>query len=95
MVLLEALAAGLALVVSDIGGVPETVGGNSAAVLARPGDRESWEVALMGLSDDTGVDRSGEAARRAFDERYSAQIGLDGLIHHYTEAIAHRQGMAR
>ena len=95
MVLLEALAAGLALVVSDIGGVPETVGGNSAAVQARPGDRESWEVALTGLSDDTGVDRSGEAARRAFEERYSAQIGLDGLIHHYTEAIAHRQGMAR
>ena len=92
MVLLEALAAGLALVVSDIGGVPETVVGDTAAALAGPGDRESWRVALGNLTDDNVVDRSGTAARRVFDHRYTAEIGLEGLINHYTEAIAQRQG---
>jgi glycosyltransferase involved in cell wall biosynthesis len=94
MVLIEALAAGLALVVADIGGVPETVAGTTAAVLAHPGNRESWEIALSGLTDDTLVDRSGTAARRVFDDRYTAEIGLEGLINHYTEAIAQRQGRA-
>ena len=95
MVLLEALASGLALVVSDIGGVPETVAEKAAAVLAVAGDRDSWAVALGSLTDDSGVDKSGEAARRVFDERYSAEIGLDGLIRHYSEAIAHRRGGER
>lgn len=91
MVLLEALAAGLPLAVSDIGGLPETVAGKTASVLARPGDSESWGSALHQLSDNEWVDRSGVAARALFEERYSPEVGLDRLLHEYREAIAHRQ----
>jgi glycosyltransferase involved in cell wall biosynthesis len=94
MVLLEALAAGLPLVVSDIGGLPEIVAGTTAAVLARPGDSGSWSDALGHLADNLRIDQSGKSARRVFEERYSPEIGLDRLMHEYEGAIAHRKRRA-
>ena len=95
MVLLEALAAGLPLVVSDIGGLPETVAGTTAAILARPGAAQSWVEALGRLTDGEWIDRSGGSARGVFEERYSPETGLTGLMHEYGEAIAQRERRAR
>jgi glycosyltransferase involved in cell wall biosynthesis len=91
MVLLEAMAAGLPLLVSNIGGIPETVAATRTAVMARPGDIESWTLALDHLHDPVWLENAGSSARVLFEERYTPEIGLAGLIDQYAAAIANRR----
>jgi len=88
MVLLEALAAGLPLAISDVAGIPGTVGNPNAAHRAVPGDPQSWAVALAGLGNDTWVDSAGEAGRAVFEARYTPAIGLNELQDAYAQAMA-------
>jgi glycosyltransferase involved in cell wall biosynthesis len=88
MVLLEALAAGLPLAVSDIGGIAGTIGNANTARLAAPGDSQSWARALAGLGDDGWVDSAGAASRKEFETRYTPAVGLDELESSYAQAIA-------
>jgi glycosyltransferase involved in cell wall biosynthesis len=92
MVLLEALAAGLPVAVSDIGGIPETVGGADAAVLVRPGDTGAWAAAFHHLNDDDRVDALGTSGRQVFEARYAPEVGLENLHAVYRTAIARRGG---
>ncbi len=87
MVLLEALAAGLPLVVSDIGGIPETVGDGGAAVSALPGDRSAWARALSRLTDAASVEVASMQARAVYEARYSVEPALEGLVRAYEMAI--------
>ena len=90
MVLLEALAAGLPLIASDIGGVPETIADTRAAMLATPGDPASWVSALEHLENAAWVDGASSAARAVFEDRYTPEIGLRRLIDEYHQAMANR-----
>ena len=92
MVLLEALAAGLPVVASDIGGAPETIGDPNAAILAAPGDRTSWASALERLLEQAWIDDASSAARAVFENRYTSTIGLRSLIAEYNRAIESRSG---
>jgi len=90
MVLLEALAAGLPLVVSDIGGIPETVG-DGGAVSAPPGDRSAWADALNRLRDATWIDEASLQARAVYEARYSVEPALEGLMRAYETAMERGQ----
>jgi len=90
MVLLEALAAGLPIVVGNQGGLPETVSKDAAKTFAT-GDAVSLTQALQGLTDDW-VDNAGAAARRVYEERYTPEVGLGRLLEVYREAIRRRRG---
>ncbi len=87
MVLLEALAAGLPLVISSLGGIPETAHDDRAVLRAEAGDADSWAAALAGLEDADWVDQAGRAARRVFETRYTPELALAGLIDVYEQAI--------
>lgn len=89
MAILEALAAGLPIVVSDHGGLPETVSPESARMFAA-GDEGALKEAMQDLSDDW-VDAAGSAARRLYEERYTPAVGLGRLVDVYREAIGRRQ----
>lgn len=87
MVLLEALAAGLPLLVSSIGGIPETVGDRGAAISVAPDDRSAWGEALSRLADGAWVDEASLQARATYEARYSVEPALDGLTRAYEIAI--------
>jgi glycosyltransferase involved in cell wall biosynthesis len=88
MVLLEALAAGLPVVASDIGGIPETVAGHS--VLVAPGDRTSWTRALERLADAEWVDSASAANRAVYESRYAPEVALGELEGAYRRAREER-----
>lgn len=51
-VLVEALAAGLPIAATNVGGVPELLEGGRAGLLVPPGDRDAMVAAILRLTDD-------------------------------------------
>jgi glycosyltransferase involved in cell wall biosynthesis len=72
LVVIEAMAAGLAIVASTFGGVPETVG--EAALLVPPGEPERLAESLDRLAEDPELRlKLGRAARRRYVARYTPE----------------------
>lgn len=67
-VVLEGMAAGLPIVASRTGGIPDVVQDGETGCLVEPGDDRGLRAALARLRDDTGL-------RRRLSERASAQGG--------------------
>ncbi len=77
LVVLEAMAAGLGVVVSDIGGLKETIGSGGRAI-------PSWaDFSLEELGD---VDQLGSAARERWEQVFSPKRHLEGLLRAYDRA---------
>lgn len=71
--LLEAMAAGAAIVASEVGGVPELLDHGVEGLLAPAGDADATVEALRALLDDRERARAlGAAARRRVAERHAA-----------------------
>jgi glycosyltransferase involved in cell wall biosynthesis len=74
---LEAMAAGLAVLASDVGGVPEIVEDGVTGRLVPAGDGEALAAAMRDLlADRSARERMGAAGRRVVTERF----GLDAMI---------------
>jgi glycosyltransferase involved in cell wall biosynthesis len=81
LTVLEGMAAGAAVIASDIGGIPEACGG--AATLVAPGDERALADAVSALADDEpGLRRLQRAAReRALQRDWRVVAAeLDGLL---------------
>lgn len=79
MTLLEALAAALPVVVSDLGSMTEMIADLGPDWLIPPGDPAAWAAAIAGLDDPAAVDRASVIARRMYDETYSEERGIANL----------------
>ncbi len=72
--ILEAMAAGKAVVASRVGGIPEAVIDGETGILVPPRDPASLSAALLALLRDPGRARAmGEAGRRRVVELFSAE----------------------
>lgn len=70
--IMEAMAAGLAVVATDVGGTPELIG--DAGLLVPPNDSAAFAIAVLKLVCDAGLcARLGVAARERVSARYSSE----------------------
>ncbi|NNC91393.1 MAG: glycosyltransferase [Acidimicrobiia bacterium] len=87
MVLLEALAAGLPVLASDIGPIPEVVAPLGPNWLAAPGNPDDLAKGLALVADDEEVARVGADARALYESRYSEAQGLADLESVYERVV--------
>jgi glycosyltransferase involved in cell wall biosynthesis len=77
MSLLEAMAAGLPVVTTNVGGIPDLVTNDMEGIVVEPGDVEALGEAIKGILLDSELgDRLGKVAR----ERISSQFSIDHAI---------------
>jgi len=79
MVVLEALASGLPVLGSDLGGITELLGALGAGWLVTPSDHGAWSSAILRLRDDDMVDTAGRSARALYESRFTPETGLSEL----------------
>jgi glycosyltransferase involved in cell wall biosynthesis len=86
-VILEAYAAGVPVLASDLGALPEAVPPDSGLLVA-PGDAGAWANAVERLLDDRESERLGEGAWRLWRDRFSPERALQNLEDAYRRAAA-------
>lgn len=88
-VILEAMAAGLPIVASNVGGIPEAVEDGHTGMLVRPRDPQSTADALIALLDDPALGpRLGGDAQETVARRFSIAGMIDGVSAVYREALS-------
>jgi glycosyltransferase involved in cell wall biosynthesis len=75
---LEAMAAGLAIVATNVGAIPEMLTSDTHGILVVPGDRDGISRAILRLAHDERLRaRFGETAQRVQAEAYSLEVYAD------------------
>jgi L-malate glycosyltransferase len=88
-VLLEAMAAGLPVVSTAVGGIPEIVKNGKHAILVRPGDPDAMARAIaVLLSDSDAANKLARAARNLAAAEYSPEQRARLLIKLYRDVLA-------
>jgi len=86
MSILEAMAVGLPVLSTPIGGIPEEVTDGVEGFLVEPGDIDALTARLFQLLDDPGLARRmGEAARQKVERLFSSDAVLPDLERIYAE----------
>jgi glycosyltransferase involved in cell wall biosynthesis len=88
--ILEAYAAGVPVIASAIGGIPELVVEGETGFTVAPGDAPGWRDAVSRLSSDDVSLHLGEAAYRLWDDRFSPARGCALLEAAYQQAREER-----
>jgi glycosyltransferase involved in cell wall biosynthesis len=84
---LEAIAAGLPVIATDVGGIPEIFGDERAA-LVPPDNAEALAAAIQDASTDARM-RTAKLQRR-ISEKFTVTAMAGGVLEAYAEAIARR-----
>jgi glycosyltransferase involved in cell wall biosynthesis len=90
-VAVEAFAAGVPVVASDIGGLPELVSDGEDGLLVAPHRPSDWVKAVRRLGDDAESLRLGAGARRSWAERFNPEVGLRTLEGVYAWTISRHE----
>lgn len=86
-VILESLAAGVPVLASDIGGLPELVHHGVNGYLLPPADAAAWQAGVRRLLDPAESLRLGTGALASWRASYSPARGLESLVAAYEEAL--------
>lgn len=83
---LEAAAAGVPVIATKVGGIPEIVEDKYNGILIAPGDEKALTAAIIQLAEDPIMrSRMGEAGRKIARERYDFEKCLDQMEGLYRE----------
>jgi glycosyltransferase involved in cell wall biosynthesis len=86
--LLEAYAAGVPVIASRIGGLPELVEEGVTGLLVDPNEPEKWADAMDRLGGDDEASRMGLEAHRLWEKRFGPDEGLRNLEEAYRSVVA-------
>jgi len=86
--ILEAIAAGKAIVASDVGGIPELVIDNYNGILFKPGDVDGLVNALRRLLGDPGLLASMGARSKELSKRYDISKSARATVKFYEDIIS-------
>lgn len=88
-VLLEAMAAGLPVIATRVGGVPEIVIDNESALLVNAGNHKQMALALARVSTDAALrEQLAEGGRKQIDANHSPRLRQQALTKIYHEVAA-------
>jgi glycosyltransferase involved in cell wall biosynthesis len=88
LVTLEAMAAGVPVVASTVGGIPEQIWHDREGLLVPPGDAAALSEAVVSLlRDPARARRLGEAGRRRVSSEFSYATMLRQTERVYSEAL--------
>jgi glycosyltransferase involved in cell wall biosynthesis len=87
-VLLEAMAAGVPVVATKVGGIPELVDNDKSALLVRSGDTTGLAAAILRLLEDEAVGRRLTASAREVVEKHSPETYYESLLSVFEESLA-------
>ncbi len=83
----EAYAAGVPVVATGLGALPEMIDHGVSGLLVAPRSADEWSDALESLTDDANVRRMGEGALDLWRREYSPEPGLQRLERIYEAAL--------
>lgn len=86
-VVLEAYAAGVPVVASRIGALPELVEDGESGLLVEPSDVPAWQAALERLTDEAESERMGAHAWHLWKQHFSPERGLENLEAAYRSSL--------
>ena len=91
--ILEAYAAGVPVLASRIGGLPDLVQDDVSGLVLPVGEPDAWMAGVERLDESEAV-RLGEGAHRLWRELYNPEQGLRNLEDAYAAARSMRQAHA-
>lgn len=80
----EAYSTGVAVIASDLGGLPELVDTGESGLLVPSDEMSAWVAAVERLSDDAEAVRMGEAAHARWTSHYGPDAAVTALETAYT-----------
>ncbi len=88
IVLVEAMAAGLPIVATRVGGIPEVVSENENAILVNPGDAADLTKAIERFYNDKELrERYGRTGYGKFVEKFSSEVMVDKVEAHLLKLV--------
>jgi glycosyltransferase involved in cell wall biosynthesis len=88
---LDALACGVPVISSDVGGQPEAIEDGVNGFLCPPGDLEQFGARVAELAADPALARRlAEGARRTAVERFNIDDYVENLIDYYERVLQRR-----
>jgi glycosyltransferase involved in cell wall biosynthesis len=89
LTILEAMAAGVPVISTRIGAIPEQIRDGISGILVEPGDAEALRDALMHLIENQEERIAmGRAGRKRYQESFSVRAFADNMVAVYREALA-------
>lgn len=93
MALLEAMATGLPVIATRVGGIPEVIEDRVSGILIEPGDSGGLAVMCGRLMNDAELaERLGQAAKARVKERFSSGTMAAEVANVYRRLIGHANG---
>ncbi|MDO9513404.1 MAG: glycosyltransferase family 4 protein, partial [Elusimicrobiota bacterium] len=85
--ILDALAAGCAVIAADVGGIPEIIEDSVNGLLFRAGDASALAEKIIKLASDAGLRRALTDEGRNIAEKFSSEKTAEGTLAVYRKVV--------